>query len=87
MSRIANPSLPEPPEHYDKPYFVKLLRQLQLALSASRRPGPVTAASDKTRSVVPYDISALTLVDLPTSATGLPPNSVWNDGGTLKITS
>jgi hypothetical protein len=31
-------------------------------------------------------VNNLSIMNIPTSSAGLPPNSVWNDTGTLKIT-
>lgn len=85
MTRFSSSSLPEPPKEYDRTFFIKLLRQLQNALDRLSAPGPIRCASDKSQSQSAYPISGLTIIDVPTSATGLSSGMVWSDGGTLKI--
>jgi hypothetical protein len=82
MSRFISTSLPQPPKEYSQPYFSGMVRQLQNVINKIANPGPLTAATDNSSQVT---ISALTLINIPTSSTGLPSGSVWSDGGTLKI--
>ena len=84
---ISNSALPLPPREYDKNYFDRLVRQINLALQNMSAVRPVTVGSDLTSQVQGYPISGLTIVNVPTSAAGLPPGSVWSDGGILKIVS
>ena len=80
-------ALPIPPKEYDQQYLMRLIRQLQLFINQSTAQGPITAGSDLTLTDMQHPISALTLINIPTSPTGLPSGSVWSDGGTLKIVS
>lgn len=83
----ANSALPLPPEEYDRQYMSRLVKQLELALRTINSIRPVTVGSDLTTETAAYPISGLTIVNVPTSSTGLPPGSVWSDGGILKIVS
>ncbi len=65
----------------------RLVRQLQIVINSLNSQGPITAGSDATLTDMGHPISALTLINVPTSATGLPSGSVWSDSGTLKIVS
>lgn len=67
--------------------MMRLVRQLQILVNQMNAQGPLTAGSDLTQTDMQHPISALTLINLPTSSAGLPSGSVWNDGGTLKIVS
>ena len=58
--------LPIPPKDYNQQYFNELLRVLNLYFRTIQNPGD---------SVV----NTLRILNLPTSATGLPPGSVWVD--------
>lgn len=80
-------AFPLPPKDYSVEYMNRLLRQLELTLRRLHSEGPVRAGSDLSQTVAAYPISALTLLELPTSPDGLPEGSVWSDGGTLKIVS
>lgn len=85
---MSGPNLsafPLPPKEYDQQYMQRLVRQLQIFINQLSAQGPITAASDLTESDMRHPISALTLLNLPTSSTGLPVGSVWNDSGTLKV--
>lgn len=83
----TNSALPLPPDKYDKEYMNRLIRQINFAIQNLSTVTPLTAGSDLSGQIRGYPISALTLVDIPTSPTNLPPGSVWSDGGVLKITS
>ena len=72
LKSFAPPALPLPPKEYSEEYVNQLVRSLN---SYFRLLGSTT----------PIVVDSITLNDLPTSSTGLPPGSVWNDGGTLKI--
>jgi hypothetical protein len=73
MSRSVNiPYFAEPPVNYDRAYFAQMTRAFALYTQQMNTPGP-------------WQASTLVLTNLPTSATGLPSGSVWNDSGTLKI--
>lgn len=76
-----------PPKDYSQEHMTRLVRQLQILVNQLSTPGPISGASDLTNSIKGYPVSALTLTDIPTVATGLPSGSVWSDGGTLKIVS
>lgn len=85
---MSGPNLsafPLPPSEYNQQYMMRLVRQLQIFINQLSAQGPITAGSDLTLSDMQHPISALTLLNLPTSPTGLPSGSVWNDSGTLKI--
>ena len=84
---MATSALPLPPEDYDRQYMNRLIRQLDFALKSLNSVRPVTVGSDLTSQTAAYPISGLTIVNVPTSSTGLPPGSVWSDGGVLKIVS
>jgi hypothetical protein len=64
--------IPAAPASYDKSQWDDILRQLRLLIQQINNPGPLRATT-------------IVLTDLPTSSTGLPSGSVWNDSGTLKI--
>ena len=72
LKSFAPPLLPLPPTEYSPQYFDQLVRSLN---SYFRQIG----------STNPIVVDSITLNNLPTSATGLPVGSVWNDAGTLKI--
>lgn len=84
---MTTSALPLPPEDYDRQYMNRLIRQLDFALRSLNSVRPVTVGSDLTSQTAAYPISGLTIVNVPTSSTGLPPGSVWSDGGVLKIVS
>lgn len=84
---MTNSALPLPPQDYDRQYMNRLIRQLDFALKSLNSVRPVTVGSDLTSQTAAYPISGLTIVNVPTSSTGLPPGSVWSDGGVLKIVS
>ena len=72
LKSFAPPLLPLPPAEYSPQYFDQLVRSLN---SYFRQLG----------STNPIVVDSITFNNLPTSATGLPVGSVWNDAGTLKI--
>jgi hypothetical protein len=72
LKSFAPPTLPLPPAEYTPQYFDQLVRSLNTYF---RQVGSTT----------PIVVDSITLNNLPTSATGLPVGSVWNDTGTLKI--
>lgn len=84
---MSTSALPLPPEDYDRQYMNRLIRQLEFALRTLNSVRPLTVGSDLTSQTAAYPISGLTIVNVPTSSTGLPPGSVWSDGGVLKIVS
>lgn len=69
---IPDPVLALAPLEYDCQYQNMIVRQLNYYMQQHANPGALAG-------------STLTLSDLPTSATGLAPGTVWNDSGTLKI--
>lgn len=85
MSTPNLSAFPLPPGEYNQQYMIRLVRQLQIFINQLSAQGPLTASSDLTETDMRHPISALTLLNLPTSSTGLPIGSVWNDSGTLKI--
>lgn len=87
MSKVVTTSaLPLPPKEYTADYMNRLVRQINLEINKMRAVGPVTCGSDLTdQSGNP--VSGLTIVNVPTSPTGLAKGMVWSDGGTLKIVS
>lgn len=78
-------AFPLPPSDYNQQYMIRLVRQLQIMVNQISSQSPITAGSDLTETDMQHPISALTLLNLPTSPTNLPIGSVWNDSGTLKI--
>lgn len=72
LKLFAPPNLPLPPVEYTPQYFDQLVRTLNAYF---RQAGSTT----------PIVVDSITFNNLPTSATGLPVGSVWNDAGTLKI--
>lgn len=84
---IANSALPLPTTEYSVEYMNRLVRQLNLAINKMNAVSPLTVGSDLTSQVAGYPVSGLTIVNIPTSPTGLPTGSVWSDGGILKIVS
>lgn len=83
---IGNTALPLPPREYNLDYMNRLVKQIQLSFGKIQSVGPITCGSDLTETAG-YPVSGLTIVNIPTSPTGLPSGSVWSDGGTLKIVS
>lgn len=80
-----NSALPLPTKEYSQEYMNRLVRQLNIALNKLDAVGPLTVGSDPTGERAGYPVSGLTIVNVPTSADGLPSGSVWSDGGVLKI--
>jgi len=75
---IVKTALPLPPREYSLDYMNRLVKQVELSLNKINSVGPITCASDLTQQTG-YPISGLTIIDVPTSATGLPIGSVWCD--------
>ena len=69
---VAQPILPVPPATYDQNWANQTVRILNTYFTSLQNPGPLRATT-------------ITLTDLPTSSTGLPSGSLWNDLGTVKI--
>jgi hypothetical protein len=87
MSKIiVRTALPLPPREYSIDYMSRLVRQIEISLNKIDSVGPITCASDLTNQAG-HPVSGLTIINVPTSSTGLPAGSVWSDGGTLKIVS
>lgn len=84
---IANSALPLPPREYSQEYMNRLLKQLALTIARINAIRPITVGSDLSGEIAGYPISGLTILNIPTSSAGLPPGSIWSDGGTLKIVS
>jgi len=83
---ITRTALPLPSREYSLDYMNRLIRQIEISLNKINDVGPITCGSDLTGNSG-YPVSGLTIVNVPTSPTGLPVGSVWSDGGTLKIVS
>lgn len=83
----SSTALPLPTPEYSVDYMNRLVRQLNFAISALNSVRPVTVGSDPTSQVAGFPISGLTIVNVPTSPTGLPKGSVWSNAGVLQITS
>lgn len=87
MSKIiTRTALPLPTREYSLDYMNRLIRQIEISLSKITSVGPITCGSDLTGQSG-HPVSGLTIINVPTSPTGLPSGSVWSDGGTLKIVS
>lgn len=80
-------ALPLPPNEYDRQYMHRLIKQLEFVIRTINSVRPLTVGSDLTSQTAAYPISGLTIVNIPTSSTGLPSGSVWSDAGVLKIVS
>lgn len=80
-------ALPVPPKEYNVEYMNRLLKQLNLTIQKINAVGPFTCGSDLSGLVTGGPISGLTIINVPTSSTGLPKGSVWSDSGVLKIVS
>lgn len=85
-SKLTPTALPSPPNEYNVGYMNRLLKQIALEFIKQKATTPVTCGSDLSGEAG-YPISGLTILNVPTSPTGLPSGSVWSDGGTLKIVS
>lgn len=83
---VATTALPTPPKEYDLDYMNRLVKQLTLTLIKISAVGPIVCGSDLT-SQSGYPISGLSIINVPTSPTGLASGSVWSDAGVLKIVS
>ena len=71
-NQVPNAVLPLPPLEYDPQWANNLVRILNFTIQQLQNPGHIRGVD-------------IVLTNLPTSATDLPPGSVWNDAGTLKI--
>jgi hypothetical protein len=80
----ANTALPAPPKEYSLDYMNRLIKQLNLALTKITAVGPIVCGSDLT-SLSGYPISGLTIVNVPTSPTGLPVGSIWCDTASSNV--
>lgn len=85
-SKITPTALPVAPKEYTLEYMNRLIRQINLEFTKMAAITPFTCGSDLSGEAG-FPISGLTIVNVPTSPTGLPSGSVWSDGGTLKIVS
>jgi len=73
MSRnLARPYFPIPPQEYSAEYMFEILRSFSVYIEQQGNPGLGRFTN-------------VTLTDLPTSATGLEPGTLWNDAGTVKV--
>lgn len=86
-SQVTVTALPLPPGEYSPEYMNRLIKQIGVALAKLAAIGPLTCGSDLTSQNSGFPVSGLTIINIPTSPTGLPSGSVWSDGGTLKIVS
>lgn len=71
-NEIAPPRLPEAPSEYNQQYMADLIRALEIFIEQERNPGQLRG-------------TAITLTNLPTSASGLETGALYNDSGTVKI--
>ena len=69
---LARSSLGVAPEDYDRRFWARVLRTIELQIDNILSRGNIR-------------VSTINLSSLPTSATGLIAGDVWNDSGTLKI--
>jgi hypothetical protein len=73
MSRnLPLPYFAVPPAEYSQRYFDELVRSIATYMQQERNPGEGR-------------FTKVVLTDLPTSATGLEPGTLWNDSGTVKV--
>lgn len=73
MSRnLVLPYFPVAPAQYDQQYMNEIVRSFSVYLQQQANPGLGRFTN-------------VTLTDLPTSATGLEPGTLWNDSGTVKV--
>tara|TARA_R110000822_G_scaffold61042_10_gene151452 strand:- start:923 stop:1150 length:228 start_codon:yes stop_codon:yes gene_type:complete len=73
MSRnIPLPYIAVPPQDYDQRYFAELAMSVALFMQQQVNPGEGRFTN-------------LVLTELPTSATGLEPGTLYNDSGTIKV--
>tara|TARA_R110000823_G_scaffold196736_2_gene328027 strand:+ start:295 stop:522 length:228 start_codon:yes stop_codon:yes gene_type:complete len=73
MSRnIPLPYISVPPQEYDQRYFAELAMSVALFMQQQVNPGEGRFTN-------------LVLTELPTSATGLEPGTLYNDSGTIKV--
>jgi hypothetical protein len=72
MNKFAAPVLPLAPNDYDAKYMNQLVRVLNIYFS-------------QISSTTPITVDTIALKALPTSATGLPTGSVWNNANVLNI--
>ncbi len=73
MSRnLARPFFPIPPPEYSARYMNELVRAFSVYLDQQSNPGLGRFTN-------------VTLTELPTSAAGLEPGTLYNDAGTVKV--
>lgn len=84
---MTSSALPLATKEYSKEYMDRLVKQIELSIRKLEVVRPITVGSDLTSQVAAFPISGLTIQNIPTTSTGLPPGSVWSDGGVLKIVS
>lgn len=73
MSRnLVAPRFPNPPAQYDQRYFADFLRAFANYQQQQQNPGDGL-------------FTTVRITQLPTSATGLPSGTLYNDGGTVKV--
>lgn len=70
--KLVPPTISVPPRTYDVQYIADLARALIVLIDQVNTAGELRA----TKAV---------FTNLPTSASGLEPGSLWNDSGTVKI--
>lgn len=79
----ARGALPLATPEYSQQYMNALVRQLETIFNQLRNPGQVTCSGDTSPNSKAK--AGLTIINVPTSTTGLKSGDVWSDGGTLKI--
>jgi hypothetical protein len=72
LQQFSPPALPVAPEEYDPIFMNQFIRGLNIYF---RQIGSTT----------PIVVDSIQLTNLPTSSTGLPSGSVWNNSGVLNI--
>lgn len=72
LKSFASPVLPLPPADYSAQYLNQIVRTLNQYFQ-------------QLGSTNPIEVDSILLRNLPTSATGLPVGSVWNNAGVLNI--
>lgn len=72
MSVVSRPNLGQPPEAYEREYFLRLVNE-------------ITRLTEELNSVKRGYFTGVNLSALPTSAIGLIPGDMYNNAGTVKI--
>ena len=72
LKSFASPVLPLPPAEYSAQYLNQIVRT-------------INQYYQQLGSTNPIEVDSILLRNLPTSATGLPVGSVWNNAGVLNI--